>query len=274
MALLTAFVLGPLVTTATLGDYFSSWETWIYPVRITLMFPFGAQLPGVYDDNVFAGAVNGSLWSLPVEVFAYLTLAVLGIAGLLRRRRLVLGLAVLGLLWAGVWVTIAPPAIASTFVLAAFAVGCAAYLYRDRLVLSWPVGATLLALCILSSSGPTAPRVIIWTVSAVYLSLCFAYALPPIGRFVTRFGDASYGVYIWAFPVQQTIYQVLGPDLGPWTMIAIATPVVWILAQISWHLLEAPALRHKPRRPDAAPALPLAPGERPVTADPGARPPS
>jgi peptidoglycan/LPS O-acetylase OafA/YrhL len=67
---------------------------------------------------------------------------------------------------------------------------------------------------------------------------------------------------------------VLDPDLGPWTMIAIATPIVWILAQISSHVLEAPGQRHKPRRPDAAPALPLAPGKRPVTADPGARPPS
>ena len=32
-------------------------------------------------------------------------------------------------------------------------------------------------------------------------------------------------------------------------MIAIATPIVWVLAQVSWHLIEAPALRHKPRRP-------------------------
>ena len=65
---------------------------------------------------------------------------------------------------------------------------------------------------------------------------------------VTRFGDASYGVYIWAFPVQQTIVQVTGDDLGPWVLIAIATPVVYALAQISWHLIEAPSLRHKPRR--------------------------
>ena len=89
--MLTAFVVGPLVTTVSLGDYFSSWETWVYPFRITLMMPFGAQLPGVFDDNVYAGAVNGSLWSLPVEVFAYAVLAVLGVTGMLRHRKLVAG---------------------------------------------------------------------------------------------------------------------------------------------------------------------------------------
>ena len=56
-------------------------------------------------------------------------------------------------------------------------------------------------------------------------------------------------------------------------MIAIATPIVCVLAPVSWHLIEAPALRHKPRRPDAAPAFPLTPDERTATADPGVRHP-
>jgi peptidoglycan/LPS O-acetylase OafA/YrhL len=69
-----------------------------------------------------------------------------------------------------------------------------------------------------------------------------------VGRVVTRFGDASYGVYIWAFPVQQTIVQVLGHDVSPWVVIAVATPIVYALAQLSWHLIEAPSLRRKPKR--------------------------
>jgi peptidoglycan/LPS O-acetylase OafA/YrhL len=248
LAVLTAFVLGPLVTTRATSEYFSSWETWIYPVRIVLMFPFGAGLPGVFEDNLYSGAVNGPLWSLPVEVFAYAVLAGLGIAGLLRGRWLVLAIAVLGLAWAAVWVPSTSEAVGSTYVIAAFALGAAAYSFRERIVLSWPVALGLLALCYVAGLGPTSVRVVVWTVGAVYLSYWFAYALPPIGRAVTRFGDASYGVYIWAFPVQQTIVQVTGDDLGPWVLIAIATPVVYTLAQISWHLIEAPSLRHKPRR--------------------------
>ena len=257
VGVLTAFVLGPLVTTESMADYFSSPETWIYPFRLVLMFPFGAGLPGVFEDNLLSGAVNGPLWSLPVEVFAYAVLAALGMAGLLRRNWLVLSLALLAMAWGAVWVPLTPDSIGSTYVLAAFALGSAAYSFRDRIVLSWPVALGLLALCYAAGLGPTSVRVVVWTVGGVYLSYWFAYGLPPIGRVVTRFGDASYGVYIWAFPVQQTIVQVGGDDMSPWAVIAIATPIVYVLAQLSWHIVEAPALRHKPRR--KAPISPVGP---------------
>jgi peptidoglycan/LPS O-acetylase OafA/YrhL len=100
---------------------------------------------------------------------------------------------------------------------------------------------------VVTGLGPAPLRVVTWTVAAVYLSYWFAYALPPVCRMLTRFGDASYGVYIWAFPVQQTIIQVAGVDASPWLVLVVATPVVWLLAIASWRLIERPALRHKPR---------------------------
>jgi peptidoglycan/LPS O-acetylase OafA/YrhL len=247
VGLVTAFVLGPLVTSVSLRTYFGSWETWIYPVRITLLFPFGAGLPGVFEDLEYAGAVNGPLWSLPVEVFAYAGLAVLGVTGLLRRRGLMVALSVLGLAWAAVWISITNDSLGAIYVLAAFAVSATAYSFKDRIVLTWPLALGALVLCVLSGLGPDALRVVVWSVCAVYLCCWFAYALPPIGRRLTRLGDASYGVYIWAWPVQQATIELLGGDPSPWAVIAITTPIVWLLAQASWHLVEAPALKHKPR---------------------------
>lgn len=252
VALVTAFLIGPAVTSLSLGDYFSSWQTWFYPVRVTLLWTFGAPLPGVFDANPHPG-VNGPLWSLPVEVVAYFFLFVLGVSGLLKRRGVVTAVAALSLVWAAWWVTVTSTAIGATYVLAGFAVGAAAYSWRERIVLAWPVALALVPLCIATGLGPEPLRVVTWTLAAVYLSYWFAFAVPPVGRTLTRFGDASYGVYIWAFPVQQTIVQVGGPDTSPWTIILLATPVVWLLAIASWRLVERPALRRKPRpvRPTA-----------------------
>ena len=253
VALATALVLGPLVTRASLTTYFTALETWIYPVRIVALFPFGADLPGVFDDSLYGGSVNGPLWSLPVEVFAYLLLFALGVTGVLRRRGLVTTLAVVSLVWAAWWVTVTSPSVGALSVLAAFAVAAAAYDWRHRIVLSHPVAVVALVLCVLSGFGPDPVRVVVWTVAAVYLAFWFAYALPPLGRALTRFGDTSYGLYIWAFPVQQTVIQVLGGDIHPWVVIGLATPVVWLLALASWRLVERPALRRKPR-PSRVPA--------------------
>ena len=246
-AVLTAFVLGPAVTSARLGTYFTSWETWLYPVRLVLMVPFGAQLPGVFDDNVYAGAVNGSLWSLPLEVLAYAMVAGLGALGLLARRWVVTSLALASLVWAAWWEPAMSEAVGSAYVVSAFAVGAAAFTWRDRIVLSTPVAVVLVAVCAATALGPESLRVVTWTVSALYLSYWFAYCLPRVGRVLTRFGDTSYGLYIWAFPIQQLVVQVAGNDADPWLVIGVATPIVWLLALASWRLVERPALRHKPR---------------------------
>ena len=47
--------------------------------------------------------------------------------------------------------------------------------------------------------------------------------------------------------MQQTTVELMGGHPSPWAVIAITTPIVWLLAQASWHLVEAPALKHKPR---------------------------
>ena len=252
VALVTALVLGPLVTRLSAREYFSSAETWIYPVRVTLLYTFGAPLPEVFEGNVYPG-VNGPLWSLPVEVFAYFCLFLLGVTGLLARRWLVTGLAAASLAWAAWWVPNTSDGVGSIYVLSAFAIGAAAYSWRDRIVLAWPVAITLVPVCIAAGLGPEPVRVVTWTLAAVYLSYWFAYAVPPVGALLVRFGDASYGVYIWAFPVQQTLVH-LGVD-SPWLVLVIATPVVWVLAILSWRLVERPALAHKPRPTRQLPGL-------------------
>jgi peptidoglycan/LPS O-acetylase OafA/YrhL len=55
------------------------------------------------------------------------------------------------------------------------------------------------------------------------------------------FSDVSYGLYIYAFPVQQTTTWLLGP-MTPTQNVAIALPVTLALAALSWRLVEKPGL--------------------------------
>jgi peptidoglycan/LPS O-acetylase OafA/YrhL len=92
---------------------------------------------------------------------------------------------------------------------------------------------------------------------------------------LTRWGDASYAIYLLAFPVEQLTVSALGNDAAPAAVIAIALPVSWALALLSWRFVEAPMLTLKRRLPESgrrqpSTALGAAPG---LSAPPPAVPP-
>ena len=81
----TVFVVGPLFTVLPLSSYFADPTTWLYLVRSWFLITFAGTLPGVFETNPYPDAVNGSLWTLPVEACCYAMAAALGSLGLLRR---------------------------------------------------------------------------------------------------------------------------------------------------------------------------------------------
>jgi peptidoglycan/LPS O-acetylase OafA/YrhL len=64
-----------------------------------------------------------------------------------------------------------------------------------------------------------------------------------LGRTVHRFGDPSYGIYIYAFPVQQTLVLTAAATSNPWLIFAASIALVVPLGYLSWHLVEGPASR-------------------------------
>ena len=69
----------------------------------------------------------------------------------------------------------------------------------------------------------------------------------PVLRQAGRFGDLSYGIYLWAWPVQQVVANQMGVEAGFWRLLAVSLPLVVVLAFISWHVVEQRALKAKPR---------------------------
>jgi peptidoglycan/LPS O-acetylase OafA/YrhL len=249
VVLFTVLVVGVLFSKLTASDYFSSSETWRYLSTALLVVRRG--LPGVFVDNPYPLAVNGSLWTLPVEFLCYFSVAFVGSIGLVQRSWLLavcLGAAVLAAAF-GSSIT-GDRFVRHLEMVAVFWWGVMYGVVRGRPVSErkmWAIGIGIAFLAFLTLGSRGAERT---------GTLVFAAALVMIGQRVAwgplvtdRLGDLSYGLYIFAFPVQQ-IVVALGSHHG-WgfvTHLCVSFLVTGVLACVSWHLLEKPALRFKPQR--------------------------
>lgn len=93
-------------------------------------------------------------------------------------------------------------------------------------------------------------RIASWVLLPI-VALSFGLAHSPLLNQATRSGDYSYGLYIYAFPVQQTVAHYL-PDIGIVAYIIVCSLVTMALAVVSWHWIERPALKLKPVRASAS----------------------
>jgi peptidoglycan/LPS O-acetylase OafA/YrhL len=244
-----ALLLGPVVTTLSLRDYFH--DQWLYRFLgfdLTMVSPmrFVPGLPGSFAALPFPGVVNGSLWTLPWELWMYACLLALFLLRALGRAYVAV-LVVLatgyGALSLGLWHPGANMAIAVRF-LAIFHAGVAAWRYRDRITLSWPLLAALsLAMVAANVATQSALLLPIWLAYAVL----FVSYYPPL--VIERWCDGpdySYGIYIYGYAVQQTLIWRFGPmPVVPHFLLALGVTIPF--AMLSWHLIEKPALGLKQR---------------------------
>jgi peptidoglycan/LPS O-acetylase OafA/YrhL len=254
VVLLSVFVLGPCLTTAPASQYWISKETFRYLYKnMSLVSGVTYTLPGLFDSNPHPRAVNGSLWTMPYEVRLYAMLALTWIlsrvAGNSRPRIFkyaVLGLAVFS---AAVYFTMYfLPLEQQVFVRLAwmFSLGAACCVMKDRFVLSGKLCLAAIVGLALSALLGRSALFIAYNLLAAYLLLFLAYVPAGKIRHFNRLGDYSYGVYIYAFPVQQSIVAIV-PDISMSMMFVVASAITLVLAALSWHVLEQPALRLKNR---------------------------
>lgn len=253
---LTVLLLGPAVTSLPLADYFQHPATTGYFTNVALYITY--YLPGVFEQNRIPNAVNGSLWSLPAEFAMYLGLAIFSWG-----RKIRLGwwciaglLAALNLYWlptASEMLVIYRTDMRQLVICGIyFWVGVLYQQYRvDRL---FNMTSAMLAMLIWISltRWPTAFVVGGWFLLP-FIVLSFGLTTQsPLAK-LTRF-DYSYGVYIYAFPIQQTVVLFF-PQLNVWTHTLVAIGLTLPLAAASWHFVEKTALRLKPKNPNTSSRL-------------------
>lgn len=240
--LATVFLLGPVVTSLGVLDYFTSPGPYAYLFRNLTLLSSHAYLPGVFEHQPQVN-VNGSLWTLPVEFLLYFLLSLFGVLGILFSRR-----------WYGPFILaccISAVALSLTVhffidksvylrLLLLFATGSVLRVYADRVPLSsWIFGALALATALWFRRDGFEYLFTLWLVYAVFWG-----AYVPNLHFFNRMGDYSYGLYIYAFPIGQTLRQYI-PDIQPLELFCCTALLTLGCAMLSWHCIEHPALELK-----------------------------
>lgn len=244
--LLSALVIGPLMTELPWAEYFSGKSFFTYFLNIAGYVHY--HLPGVFLDNPYARIVNISLWTVPLELECYLLLILLWWTGILNHRWWVLSILVVGVLASTAVEFFSFNEIHATgrplprALIAAFFSGICLNLFAEkiRLDIRWALLAVV-GMVLATLQYQTA---YIAAVFAAFLVVYFGMMHPPKTGFLFR-GDYSYGLYLFAFPIQQT-YTQLFPDYRVWYLNAAFTLVAGFAhAAFSWWLIEKPVLSRK-----------------------------
>lgn len=261
-SLLCVLVIGPLGT----ADYFMPWGYWAeyyqrldpwQVLRNTLLLR-EVEVPWSFSWLPLPNIVNGSLWTIRFEFYCYILVMLAGMLRLFRFR----------------W--FAPAVTLISMVLYALQEYFEVYIYNwqelgyfgkpdflPRFIMYFFAGVVFF------QNRRAIPRIR----SLFFLSLFFCivscripeglmFTLPVFGSYAVfyiafsmhirlyrwaRFGDFSYGIYLYAWPIQQLLILFFESYMNVWNLVSSAFLGSLLMAVLSWNVIEKPALRMKAR---------------------------
>lgn len=256
--IMSTLILGPIVSNYKYIDYIKTGDPFKYIIHnITFgIFGFHYSLVDVYSNNPFPSSINASMWTLPYEVACYLMILLFAVFGILSKKERFLAIFIISLLFAYYSFKSGniPIVVDDTYWLLGanhikplielggfFMSGTCIYIFRDKIPFSkWIFISLMLLLLFFMKIG--------------YFKYGLLFFLPYITMYLSilpskidlrKFGDFSYGSYIYAFPIQQFLINILPIKLSFIWFFVISTIAILIVAIISWYLIEKPFLHLK-----------------------------
>lgn len=245
----TGFIISPLMTIINNGNidivFFKQQLSYIYKNLLLIIYqPDITNLTINHHEH----SLNGSLWTLSWEFGFYILLAIAGTLGLLSKRKKILFIAII-LYIISYWMSDCKCTIffkyytsqRVTILPFMFGLGVLAYLFKHKI----PNNTLLFIICIIGWALDLKYNHVmpIYPFFFLYMMLWLMVNLP-IKSF-EKHGDYSYGIYIYHYPIIQLILLIYNFNVNPWILSLIAIVPTGILAYLSWHYIEKPALSFK-----------------------------
>ncbi|RRN01639.1 acyltransferase [Bibersteinia trehalosi] len=248
---LFSFIVIPIFSDINFRDAFHfTWKAGTFH-----FFDYAWEIHNAFPDNFLKDNVNGSMWTLKHELACYIALPIIYFLCYGRRILLltfnvvllilvILSLSINYALWTipvGVaWVISINEYHSFILFFYYFMTGVNLYLYRDKIIISkrWLMALSILFLFLS-----------FWGGLKYILLLTLPYFFVVLGSLVktnifSRKGDFSYGMYIYAFPIQQVLINFL-VNISPLQLTMYSLILTVILSIFSWFFIEKPFLKMK-----------------------------
>ncbi len=254
--ILLSVLLGALLSRHHISAYFTSAQTWNYLFwNLAFLNMYQPSLPGVFENNPVSAAINGSLWSIRSEVLFYLLIPLWMLCCKRFGHLLSWVVVLIAVQCAELMIQHTAWGTSSELYLthigyfvpfAFFTTGSLLYLYRKQLE---NCATRILPYCLLIFFGtylvgkqnmPLLLRIISLAMMVIILGGYFRY----LGNW-GRFGDLSYGIYIYHFPILQTLIAFGLFASMPVLAAMFAILLTFAAGLASWHWIEKPFLSKK-----------------------------
>lgn len=234
---ITALVIGPICTTMPIDDYFRSGDVRSYLINnsiLNMVWP----LPGVFTDNPYPNVVNGSLWTISIEIYGYIMLFSLYVLGALKNKKICNIIFLIILIEPFLSSKMLFPWLSSVnrevdFLAPCFAFGSLLALNKDLISIKFTHCLGFAALAYLLSGNEYS---VYFLYACIFLLIIYISSMRWFLKLKPS-ADISYGVYLWGWPIQQVIYHFL--HIESIFLNQIATLFVSIIfGLMSWHMCE------------------------------------
>lgn len=238
-SVIVILIIGPIFSNVSLSEYISA-RPWFNLLNAGL-WEWNYNLPFVFENNPIPIATNGSAWTLPVELRCYILILFIGFFGALDNK-IRANCALISLLMICFFSYSYLPMFGSSInfrtPLIYFLTGSLFWVNRGIIPMNSYLAIFSCFLTVLSIK--TEFLYIMLPLFIGYLVLAFVYILPYAK--IDKVGDLSYGIYIYAWPIQQLVWA---PNQGPYENFVISLLLVLFFAFFSWRFVEKPAINFR-----------------------------